>query len=439
MTVVPGNHRPSSPLDLPEIRTRVAFFLDRKDCLCCMRVSKDWFRDFVRPVWHTTDFAKETAFLNVPADVLDKYGAYIVRTMSMTGLDHAASLQHSSIDSIKEMSIRLVNDWLYREIVSDLIRRCQGSIASMAISSTPPITDTVQELRLRFLSLDRICLTREGFSSIFRYSSNLRELTLHRVLFLNHKQNVTLFTESNVQQLTAAFDQVWDVDHDDPSAPSLLIHFPLLEIWHIPTLDRPIYTTTNIIRQDVALQCPLLKDIRLVDGLSDTASDLLVNIFNSLESCNISSHFLSSSTVLGLVAHQDTLTSFTITNASTFQDTSSMQWFYFIPKLCLHLRILSVEPLVCEMEAIEKHKWVCKDLKGLRIRILRLESVQNIDGCLKQVELLRRAGLPPTTTRPEKILGTTSSRVSHHLLQFKKLTTVRLGSKDYYLTPLASQ
>ncbi|KAG0270540.1 hypothetical protein BGZ96_006285, partial [Linnemannia gamsii] len=47
--------KPKNPLDLPEIRAAVARYLDRNDLVTCLRVFRDWFKDFVRPVWHTID------------------------------------------------------------------------------------------------------------------------------------------------------------------------------------------------------------------------------------------------------------------------------------------------------------------------------------------------------------------------------------------------
>ena len=40
----------NNPLDLSEIRALVARYLNRKDLVICLRVSRDWFNDFIGPV-----------------------------------------------------------------------------------------------------------------------------------------------------------------------------------------------------------------------------------------------------------------------------------------------------------------------------------------------------------------------------------------------------
>ncbi|KAG0047831.1 hypothetical protein BGZ90_007771, partial [Linnemannia elongata] len=53
------------PLDLSKIHALVAPYLDRKDLVICLRVSRDWFNDFVGPVWHTIDMAKDKKFVSI--------------------------------------------------------------------------------------------------------------------------------------------------------------------------------------------------------------------------------------------------------------------------------------------------------------------------------------------------------------------------------------
>ncbi|KAF9099855.1 hypothetical protein BGX29_006906 [Mortierella sp. GBA35] len=330
---------PKNPLELPEIRTRVASFLDRKDCLSCICVSRDWFHDFVGSVWHTINFSHDKKFLKVTSDALDKYGRFISNVVNIKTIENIQALQHGNVDIIKSMEISLLDNWLFREMLSDLIRRCQGSIRSLEIHSNPPNPNTLEE--------QRKC----------------------RVMVLNHKPSVPLFTGSKLRYLYASFAQVWSHDTDDSSAPCLLsVTFPA---------------------QNLAM-----------------------------------------STVLGLIAHQETLTAIRI--IGRVQDPSLMQWFYFLPRLCLNLEVLSIEQLVLDMDAVEKHRWSCEKLKELRARFEGLDMPQDIDGCLRNVCVRRHTSDTPLTV-PGTSMETISSRVTHHLLQFRKLKTVWLGTKVHYL------
>ncbi|KAK3833159.1 MAG: hypothetical protein JOS17DRAFT_94169 [Linnemannia elongata] len=147
MQLVPPN-TPNNPLDLPEIRARVAYFLNRKDCLSCIRVSRDWFHEFVPSVWHTVDFKKDAvAFTAVTPEILDKYGRFIAQVLYVESFESLSALQHSRVDSIRTMDICLQGSWIYRELLSDFMLRSSGSIKDLTIRSYPPDPDTFEEQR----------------------------------------------------------------------------------------------------------------------------------------------------------------------------------------------------------------------------------------------------------------------------------------------------
>ncbi|KAF9127948.1 hypothetical protein BGW39_005459 [Mortierella sp. 14UC] len=463
---------PYPALEIPEIRNRLTSHLDRKDCLSCIRVSRDWFQYFVRPIWHTIDFYRDaTAFSKVTPNVLDKYGGFISRAVNISDMDHLQALQHSKVDALKFIKAQVSVACVYQQILSDIIHRCEGSLQSIDIFSEPSEPDTLVEQRkhgrhyfntiyaissppksksaeggtgLTTLMFTRLCISREEFSSLLRRCPNLREMTLHQVLLFGHAPSLTLFTGSKLRCLVASFAQVWDLDPQDLSGPSLLAYFPLLEKWHVPSLDRSPNASLAVMRHDISHYCPVLKDIRFDRGDPATASALLANTFKILESCTLSTQVLAASTVLGLVAHRDSLTSISITKIPTdlirgsdaLCDALSVQWLYMIPRLCHRLQVLSLGSFVCEIDEIENHDWVCADLRELRICVRGLTSAQNVEACLKQVCVQRRAcGADVTRPRKEE---TTVGRVAQHLLQFKHLKTVCLGTQVYYLPSLSS-
>ncbi|KAF9080517.1 hypothetical protein BGX23_002025, partial [Mortierella sp. AD031] len=403
----------------------------------------------------------DTAFVNVTSVVLDTYGGYISKVNNITTFANLQALQHGKVNSIKSMDIILLDNWLFREMLSDLVRRCQGSIRSLDIRCQSPNPNTLEEQRKRnvhyyhvndlfttfpsspdtgesasrgssltTLQLTHVCLTREGFSSLLRCCPNLDRLTISQVMLLYHKPSIPLFTGSKLRYLAASFAQVWGHDTNDPSAPCLLEQFPLLEEWHITFLFQPAYRTIDPCRVDFSSYCPRLKTVRFGNDNKETMSNLLLYSFTGLESVAFPAQNLVMSTALGLITHQETLTSIRIMDK--IQDPSLMQWFYFLPRLCRNLEVLSIEQLVLNMDAVEKHRWSCEKLKELRVRFEGLDTPQDIDGCLMNI-CVRSCTSDTPLAGPGTNMETISSRVTHHLLHFKKLKTVWLGTKVHYL------
>ncbi|KAF8932211.1 hypothetical protein BGZ47_011507 [Haplosporangium gracile] len=179
-----------NPLDLSEIRACVAHFLSSKDCLSCMCVSRDWFQDFVRPVWHTIEFPKDSKFRTIDPKVLTNYGQFIKQVRNISSFDDVVSLQHSKIASVTSVSLVLISSWQYPELIADLIRRCKEQITEIEIHCLASEVDTVVEqherdkhyfqintflagplpakttsaveygLSLKYLDLSRVCITR---------------------------------------------------------------------------------------------------------------------------------------------------------------------------------------------------------------------------------------------------------------------------------------
>ncbi|KAK3833239.1 MAG: hypothetical protein J3R72DRAFT_494896 [Linnemannia gamsii] len=497
--LLPYNGLKYTPLDVPGIRAIIARYLTRTDCISCMCVCRDWLQDFIRPVWHTIDFSKDfSTFSAISPDSLTKYGGYgglISEVLNVTATEHLQALQHSFVDQVKVLTTQLVHSCMNHLLLSDTIRRNQKTLRELDIHCKQPNPDTFAEQRrhgqhylfsmdailslsppplafglgsgdgggggadgggLTKLKLAYVCITRESFSALLQRCQSLQELTLHRVLLLNHRPSLTLFAGSGLPHLVASLAQIWDLDPNDLDAPSLLEHFPLLETWHIPSLASPANITVTEMRKDISWCCPVLKEIRFGEGDSATAADILANALTGLESCTLSAWILSSSTVLGLVAHQDTLTSVTITtgtssptsptattsdesHTSAFQNLIAMEWLYMIPRLCRHLHTLSMEPLVCDIDSVEKYPWGCQDVQQLRVRFKGLETPQEIDVCLLQMCDRRRfeiAGSEVTKLEDEDGDGDgVLARVVRFFLQFKRLSVVWLGTKEYYMPP----
>ncbi|KAF9125220.1 hypothetical protein BGW39_007565 [Mortierella sp. 14UC] len=202
--------------------------------------------------------------------------------------------------------------------------------------------------------------------------------------------------------------------------------------------------------QDVA-KCRLLKDIRLCEGDSEAASDLVSTVFEGLISCTLSISVIASASVLGLVSHLTTLTSVIIVGnddnktadaaaavvrdtSTMFQDTSIIKWLHMIPRICPKLQLLSFEPIVCDIDAIEARQWACTDLRELRLRFKDLDTAPLVYRCVKQLCDWRQAGAAAFTQPMET--DSVAIRVSRHLIKFKHLRIIWIGaSEDHYLPP----
>jgi hypothetical protein len=436
---------PKNPLDLPEIRTLVASFLDRKDCFSCMRVSQDWFKDFVGPVWYSIDMAKDDKFVTLSPQVLAKYGHCIRQVLNILTFDHVKALTHPKLDSVTSMSVVNHGNPYHRAIEFDFIRRNNASLTELDFQAWRPHHDTPHELqnrnenylepsilaksesRLTNLSLGCVYFTHEGFTTILRNSPALRKLKLSRVIVVHYNSAFELFKGSSVTSLHASLAEICMPDPGLGWTPSLLHLFPRLEEWHLPCVDRSSNWGDDIaFRRELRDCCPRLKTLRF-DPVDDTdkLSDLLFNSFRQPESCTFSAKNLSQGMILSLFSHLNTLTTIKITDKYT--DDETLRWLYLIPKSCSHLEVLSMQDLVLDMESVEEHEWICKHLRELRVRFKGLEDIQLIDECLRKVCLQRQH------PSPFSALHSTPLQVSRHLLQFEKLTTVSLGTKLYRL------
>ncbi|KAG0277834.1 hypothetical protein BGZ95_005246 [Linnemannia exigua] len=459
-------HQPCNPLDLSEIRIRVARYLSRKDRVSCMLVSQDWFQDFVGPVWHTVNFfTDQISFFYVPTDTLNKYGGLITRVTNIRERIHLCAIQHSKVNRIKWMKVHLLMDPMFQNMLSEILVRSSSELESLDIGiderqfptlvhqreetfamvyfsnifATGPASPaaehgilTSQGNQLRTLKLRRVNITREDFSSMLRFSPNLDELFLECVIVLGHEYPIPLYTGSRLSRLNASLAQVWTYDVKDRSAPCLLLHFPLLRKWEIPSLVNPPSRSIILKRLDFSSWCPLLK-IVVFGGMNkaDTMSALLLYSLKALESCTFTAKYFNFETTCGLITHQDTLTS--IISRDGIQDYESMRWVYLVLKQFRCLQVLHLDTIRLNMNIVEKNEWACQDLRDLRVRFKGLEAPNDINKCLKELCLARRSPIARSLVRFSGADQTVPTRVVRHLIQFLQLKTVWLGTKVYYI------
>ncbi|KAG0282914.1 hypothetical protein BGZ97_008790, partial [Linnemannia gamsii] len=279
-----------NPLNIPEMRIAVASFLNRRDCVVCMRVSRDWFQDFVGPVWHTIDFAKDKEFVNIPRQVLDKYGRSIRQVLNIQTFQNLKTLQHPKVDSIVSMSVFNLICPFERTLVFDLMRRSNATLTELDFrgqaSPKMPYRMQYQDAnwletgilstcltsspgsftagsRLTSLSLTRIVFSHEGFSTLLRSSPALRNLALSQVTTPHYNSAFDLYRDSSVTSLHASLAEICMPDLGPGWAPSLLHQFSQLQEWHLTAVDRSkIWTSDADFRLELRRCCPRLKTLR---------------------------------------------------------------------------------------------------------------------------------------------------------------------------------
>lgn len=286
------DRRPVNPLGLPEVRAHIARFLNRQDCLSCMRVSWHWFHDFVPHVWHIVDFAKDaTAFSTVTPEALGKYGGFITQAVNITSCEHLRSLQHSKVSSLRVIKAKQEHTCKYYQVFSDTLRRSRAVLQFIDIRTVPPTPDTIHKVPgralfvfcmdaissppisgletkaerafgLTTLRYSHICITRESFSSLLQRCASLQELTLNQVVLSNHTSSITLYSGSQLRYLICSAAQVWETDPDNKLAPCLMAHFPLLMEWRVASMDRSADIPSALMSHDITRCCPHLKKYR---------------------------------------------------------------------------------------------------------------------------------------------------------------------------------
>ncbi|KAF9146640.1 hypothetical protein BGX30_011832 [Mortierella sp. GBA39] len=447
--------KPKNPFDIPEIRALVATYLARRELVICLRVSRDWFNDFVGPVWHTIDMVKDKKFVGISPKVLHKYGRCIREVLNILTIDHVKTLQHPKVDSVVSTSIINLTKPIDRLYEFDFIRRCNATLTELDFRGPTPSLNSSREVydrdenyfdigvlsscltsitgsptagtRLTSLTLTEIWFSHEGFTNLLRSSPTLRKLALSKVAIVHYIDEFDDFRDSSVTSLHASLAEICMPDPGPGWAPSLLHQLSRLEEWHFTSVDRSKnWGSDSDFRRQLRECCPRLKTLRFDQvGNTDKLSDLLLDSFIEPESCTFSAKNLSNSMVLSLISHINTLTTIIITDKCT--DAAAIRWLYLIPKSCLRLRVLSMRDLVLDMETVKEHEWRCEELTELHVRFKGLEDAQLIHGCIKDVCCRRHLQYHANPG------SSISSQVSNHLFGLFMLTTVSLGTKVYSL------
>ncbi|KAF9983303.1 hypothetical protein BGZ75_005224 [Mortierella antarctica] len=354
------------PLSLPEIRERIGRYLSIKDALSCVQVSKDWAKDFARPIWHTVHLEAQRQFVELDPEVIQKYRHHISVVTHLSNLAHLQLLQSSPSPlpqsgkwlscltvlsgTVKSEDQGLCNDLIARNIRSItkvVLQReyssADGAEEDYSLETLSPVEALVPHpttgvvvvpaltSRLTTLKLERYRMQRETLCMLLRGCPALETLGLLRTRIfqrLRHDNTKEEFQHTRIRYFavdaenlllpiptTTAAAAVADAPANMPvpvqslmqrTRPSLLAHFPALTTLGIDANSESELQVPEF-RSEIARWCPHLRGL---DCYGWILSIILVN--NSLEtirSVSFNHGGILAKLVLALLNHEDTLTS----------------------------------------------------------------------------------------------------------------------------------
>ncbi|KAF9157752.1 hypothetical protein BGX21_002734 [Mortierella sp. AD011] len=239
------------------------------------------------------------------------------------------------------------------------------------------------------------------------------------------------------------------VDSIAEGNPSLLTHFPNLETWKTGDSSLPSAFPSQRVKDIISTWCPKLRCVESNFTPSPLLAHLIVNVFDYLTSLTFDYTEISSNVVLALlhrpdnwidlstyVSQDDFYSKFEEDGAPEVMDHfQNSRWMVqSILRYCRKLKSFGFQDHEMDMDEIEQTPWVCEDLEDLRVRIKGLDTRDMIEGAINKWRVGRKQR--ELSDIIENLVGQDQSieaRVARHLLRFKNLNTVWLGSKIWEL------
>lgn len=442
-----------NPFDIAEIRSRVAQLVSVKGALSCIRVSKAFSLDFVGTIWHTVDFELHGEFDRLEPVILRKNGHLVRVAKNVKNQDQVDSLLCLGASKISILNIAMARDAGLEAGCYDLIRRNHRTLIELQLKNAngssrgtslfifldsltlmTPISSKLTSLAIRWLSI-----TRESFTSTLRCCPALIKIDLWGTTVTRHRS----FDE--YQHTGVTFLQAMIVDVVEPGSLPLFIHFPNLEHWATGHDSRPSEFPTLAVKDGVSIWCPQLKGIETNFTPSPLLCHLLVNVFVGLTSLTFGYSKISSDIIMAILRYPATWRAIVAYAPRSgfkrefeedgFPETvdhfqSSGWMIQLLPRLCHRLTTFEMVEHEMNVDEIEQAPWLCTDLEYLAVRIQGLDTREKVEGVIvrwREGRKQRKLGL--TVEAPVEEDGSIEARVARHLLRFKSLSTVWLGSK----------
>ncbi|KAG0088899.1 hypothetical protein BGZ92_005583 [Podila epicladia] len=444
-----------SPSDVAEILSRVALFVSVKDALSCARVSKAFSQDFAYAIWHCVDFNRHQVFVESHPATISKNGHLIRAVKHIKKQVHLDSLQYLNVCKLRSLNLDMTNDPLFKASCHDLLRRNRNTLTRVVINNA----DGTKRTSTAFMPLDSLTSTTAAAQSSNLTALTVRWLTLTRESFTAALRSCPALVNIDIWGLTlipgrffdefqhsgVTFLQAMIVDAVTPVSPPVLAHFPNLKQWATGDDSTPSEFPTLDVKNAIAIWCPHLKEIQTNFTPSPLLYHLLINVFVNLTSLTFDYQHISPDLILAILRYPANWTAIvTYTPRSEFMEEfeetgipetvdhfqSSGWMIQSLPRFCHRLTTFKMVEHQMDVDELELAPWLCTNLEELAVRIQGLDTRDKIEDAVarwREGRKRRKLGLEAEALVKED--GSIEARVAQHLLQFKNLNSVWLGSK----------
>ncbi|KAG0302046.1 hypothetical protein BGZ98_007829 [Dissophora globulifera] len=262
--------------------------------------------------------------------------------------------------------------------------------------------------------------------------------------------SIDVFQHQKIRTLVAPIKQVFkpDSQHEiSPLGSSLLSHFPNLLKWHCYDRQTTLSVPFQRIKAEVDICCPKMSQIDTWKTPSPALYDILANAFRNLKFVTFEYEQLSRDIIMALLFHQSTLLYVSATSDTIRSDIEQDEIFsvddpfeihgralQLLPRTCSSLTVLNLECHKMDMDHVEEEEWACKGLQQLRVRFKDLNTQEKVATALQLwTEGRNKSGGDGDDLTHGEHETDLQMRVARHLLKFKRLHSVWLGTHVYYV------
>ncbi|KAF9994327.1 hypothetical protein BGZ79_000919 [Entomortierella chlamydospora] len=423
-----------------------------------MQVSKAFSEDFAYPIWHTIDFGTQAKVDQIYPTISNNYGQHIRVVEGVKEESQVGSLINLGVTSLSELEVVTEMDPLFQASLYDLIRKNRATLTKLKIhrksgkrkpssiiflDSLMSTIHSLQPSKLSHLSIQWLTLTRDSLTSVLRCCPVLIGIDLWGVTLIPSRK-VDDYQHAGVKVLeTMVADSIVEGN------PPLLAHFPNLDMWKTGDSSLPSEFPSQRVKDIISTWCPTLRCVESNFMPSPLLTHLIVNVFDCLTSLTFDYRKISPEMILALLhrpdnwIHLDTYVS-QAGFYSKFEDDGipevmdhfqSSRWMVqSIMRCCRNLESFGFQDHEMDLDEIEQIPWVCEGLEDLKVRIKGLDTRDMIEGAISKWRVGRKErGSGDIIEDPVDQDQSIEARVARHLLRFKNLSTVWLGSKIWEL------
>ncbi|KAG0313927.1 hypothetical protein BGZ99_008474 [Dissophora globulifera] len=453
-----------NPLQIPEIRHRTSQFVSVPDAISCTRVSKAWHSDFISAVWNTLDFDIHTTFENLNSEIICKYGHHIHNILNLKTQPQLNAVSYLSVKNVRVLEVICGMPVQFRTLCLDLINNNSKHLEALSLEMDPEAQTAKLSNRmisvhafvprssvsqLTSLKLSAVSFSRNSFANLLRSCPLLTRMDLQGNVVLLPGPFVDAFQHLGIHTLIAPIDQIFKPDPEFEIlslGSTLLVHFPNLIRWTCYSFEETLLIPWEQIKAEVTIYCPKLCEIDSWTSPPPALYNLVANVFHNLVSVAFEYQQLSTNSIMALLLHRLTLKEISAYSEGTEGFTEQDEIFseadpfqelgrtlQLLPRICSNLTVLELESHEMDMDFIEEEEWSCKGLWRLRVRIVGLDSREKISMALNLWSEKRNmeSGDDNEQKKGEQVKDI-QTRVARHLLKFKELEWVWLGTRTFH-------